>query len=288
MKKKIILIASIVAVLILAIALLLFFKPLKQAKPVLIGTIKIGDYVTFGSYYGEPILWKCVDTENGVMLLSEDILCLKAYDAAESGTWGGTGGSYTKSTSKQQYGNNEWKNSNIREWLNSDADSVNFTTQPPVEAAILGGNNAYADEPGFLTNFTEAERALILPVSHDGCKDKVFILSYDEVHKYICDGDSRDSDSIRMLTDAAKNNCEHDGSLDPGNDWWYYTRSPSETESKGKTLATFGGGAYYYFQHIFYGISPGTGTGGVLPALTLKSDVCKSGDGTIESPWVLQ
>jgi len=55
----------------------------------------------------------------------------------------------------------------------------------------------------------------------------------------------------------------------------------------GKNLATFGGGEYYYSNHIYYGVCPGTGTGGVLPALNLKTDVCKSGDGSIESPWVL-
>lgn len=165
---------------------------------------------------------------------------------------------------------------------------VSFTTQPPVEAAILGGNNAYADEPGFLVNFTETERNKLLPVSHDGCTDLVFILSYDEVHKYICTGDSRDKDSIRMLTDSAKINCEHDGSLDPGNDWWYITRSPSDTDPTGENMTAFGGGAFYYYNHIFYGVYPGTGVGGVLPALNLKSDVCKSGDGSIESPWVLK
>lgn len=288
MNRKLLLLIGISVVLILGIALLIFFMPGKEEKPVLIGTIKVGDYVTFGSYYGEPILWKCVDTQNGVMLISDRIICLKPFDAAESGTWGMKGGSFSKDLNEQQYGSKDWKTSNIREWLNSNSKVVAYTSQPPVAAAILGGNNAYADEPGFLTNFTEAERALIFPVSHDGCKDKVFILSYDEVHKYIAEGDSRDSESIRMLTDAAKKNCAHDGSLESGNDWWYYTRSSCETDVDGRTLATFGGGAYYYFQHIFYGICPGTGTGGVLPALTLKTDVCASGDGTIENPWVLK
>lgn len=91
MKRKIVLITGIVAMLIIGIAFFFFFRPEKKTKPVLTGTIKVGDYVTFGSYYGEPILWKCVDTENGVMLLSEYILCLKTYDAAESGIWGEKG-----------------------------------------------------------------------------------------------------------------------------------------------------------------------------------------------------
>jgi hypothetical protein len=215
-------------------------------------------------------------------------LCLKAFDAAESGIWGEEGGSFSTNINEQKFGSKNWETSNIREWLNSEATLVSFTTQPPVEAAILSGGNAYADEPGFLVNFTEAERSILLPVSHDGCTDRVYLLSYEEVNKYIDEGNSWNSGAMRMMTDVAKNNCYHGLSLDPTNDWWYVTRSPSDTDPAGKNLATFGGGEYYYSNHIYYGVYPGTGTGGVLPALTLKTDVCKSGDGSIESPWVLE
>ncbi len=285
--KRRLFILIIVAVVLLACIVAILILPGHNKEPFVPVNIKVGDYVTFGTYFGEPILWKCVDTENGVTLLSEYIICLKPYDAAESGIWGEKGGSFSKNVNEQQYGSRTWKKSNLREWLNSADAVVKYTTQPPVESAILGGNNAYADEPGFLTNFTEAEHNLLKPVSHDKCTDLVYILSCDDVHKYICDGDPRDKDSIRMLTDAAKANCPHDDSFDPGNDWWYFTRSPIDTDPNGKNMTPYGGGAFYYYNHIFYGVYPGTGVGGVLPALTLKSDPCISGDGTIENPWVL-
>ena len=47
--------------------------------------IKLGDYLRMGSYYGAPILWRCVSIdENGPLMLADQILCLKAYDAKTS------------------------------------------------------------------------------------------------------------------------------------------------------------------------------------------------------------
>jgi hypothetical protein len=84
MKKKIFLVTIIAAVLIVGITLFFFFRSRGEETSFTADTIKVGDYVLFGSYNDEPILWRCIDTENGVMLLSEYILCMKAYDAAEN------------------------------------------------------------------------------------------------------------------------------------------------------------------------------------------------------------
>ena len=48
-----------------------------QATP----TINIGDYLVMGSYYDEPILWRCVDIdENGPLMLSDKANKLKAFN----------------------------------------------------------------------------------------------------------------------------------------------------------------------------------------------------------------
>ena len=48
-------------------------------------SINIGDYVIFGKYYDEPILWRCVDIENGdPLMLSDKIISIKPFDAAGS------------------------------------------------------------------------------------------------------------------------------------------------------------------------------------------------------------
>ncbi|MDD4096421.1 MAG: DUF6273 domain-containing protein [Oscillospiraceae bacterium] len=295
MKKKVLLITIIAAVLIVGIAGFFFWR---SSEKITAETIKVGDYVLFGSYNDEPILWRCVDTGNGVMLLSEYILCMKAYDAAESGERCFEGGSYTKNVDAQRFGSEIWKTSNIREWLNSDKTEVKYSTQPPVAPAVLNGANAYADEAGFLTNFTKAERKNILPVTHNGCTDQVYILSAEEVTRYITDGSNWPSENgaLRYLTDAAKAKSEHDGIfhsdatglINPSNEWWYYTRSITEEPYDGKNIVDcFGGGPYYYYYHVFYGVYPSSGYGGILPALNLKSDKSATGDGTLENPWVL-
>ncbi|MBR1738002.1 MAG: hypothetical protein IJ736_13490 [Firmicutes bacterium] len=46
-------------------------------------TVKVGDYFEMGTYFDEPILWRCIAyDENGPLMLSDRILCMKAFDAA--------------------------------------------------------------------------------------------------------------------------------------------------------------------------------------------------------------
>lgn len=63
-------------------------------------------------------------------------------------------------------GSNNWADSNLRAWLNSAERRVEFAGVPPEAAAVWRGRNAYEDEPGFLSFFSEEERDLIQPVSH--------------------------------------------------------------------------------------------------------------------------
>lgn len=70
------------------------------------------------------------------------------------------------------YGSNYWQTSNLREWLNSADEKVNYTCLPP--SADKLGNNAYDTEPGFLSEFTEEERNAIAVTKH-----RVFISTPD-------------------------------------------------------------------------------------------------------------
>lgn len=147
-------------------------------------TMKVGDYVTFGKYLGEPILWRVIyiDKDGSPMLFSEKILCIKPFDAAESGKFNlmGADSTFTPERFRKELGSNKWENSNIREWLNSSEKNVKYTTQPPINEAVEGGLkdsglNDYADEAGFLNGFTEGERAVIKEVTH-----KAILADYDK------------------------------------------------------------------------------------------------------------
>ncbi|MDP4093861.1 MAG: TIR domain-containing protein [Bacillota bacterium] len=145
--------------------------------------MKVGEYILFGTYYDKPIQWRIINiNSNGCpLLLSEKILTLKAFDAAESGTYNHTPGGiafdvhkdrqdvykdYSQKDLRSMKGSNYWLNSNIREWLNSTGAAVKYTSQPPSAGTVSNENAYYDDEPGFLHFFSDSERSLIMPVTH--------------------------------------------------------------------------------------------------------------------------
>lgn len=54
-------------------------------------------------------------------------------------------------------GSNYWTTSNLREWLNSTEQTVQYTNNPPLAEYELYRQQGYADEAGFLSNFTQEE-----------------------------------------------------------------------------------------------------------------------------------
>lgn len=115
--------------------------------------ISVGDYLTLGEYLGEPIVWRCVGIDaNGPLMLSDKILCFKAYDVA------GNYGVYLR----RIHGSNHWETSSLKHWLNSEG-TVDWSGRAsiPNKASCFDGYNAYDTEAGFLSCFTQEERKLI-------------------------------------------------------------------------------------------------------------------------------
>lgn len=115
----------------------------------------IGNYVEFGSYNGEGLLWRVVEIDdNGALLvLDEAIPNPMEYDAAG----GVTTGSHSRNTSNSRIdkGSDFWNDSNIKDWLNSDLDRVVYT---------CGNEPSYATKSGFLKDFTQNEKLLLKSV----------------------------------------------------------------------------------------------------------------------------
>ncbi len=170
--------------------------------------IKIGDYMKFGNLNSvtpgesqsvggkthEPIIWRVINiNENKVTLFSQDpVEKGKPFDV------GGVDPVYHNTASREEFGSNNWKDSTLRQWLNSDESNVSWTHCPPVMNykfsydGINQNNDGYDDYPGFLSDafFTEFERSCIKETTNyfvdteDGdyiTKDKVFLLSEFEV-----------------------------------------------------------------------------------------------------------
>ncbi len=126
---------------ILAALLLVCAAPALGAGKVV--SIRPGVFVRLGSYMGEPIIWRCVGSDdNGLLLISRDILCFKAYSD----------------------GSSRWNGSFLRTWLNSADKTVDWGGQAPDPNHVNG--NAYDAEPGFLNGFAPEELELILPADN--------------------------------------------------------------------------------------------------------------------------
>ena len=163
MKKIIAKVMSLISV----IAVLAVYLPIISASAD--ANIGIGEYLQMGTYYGEPILWRCVDIDdNGPLMISDRILCLKSFDA-HAGTMGNSvTGSHSRNEYRKTDESNYWGDSNIRSWLNSaeDAGDVEWLCgNPPTKDNVWDNKNAYDQEAGFLSNFKRYEITAMKDVS---------------------------------------------------------------------------------------------------------------------------
>ena len=156
-----------VMALLLSAVLTLCLLPLPVRAAGAETGVQLGDYIRLGSYDGEPILWRCVSVdENGPLMLSDKVLCdSMPYDAQTSEN--STSGSHRRSGYRSKYGSNHWRDSDMRSWLNSDAEAGQvkwLCGNPPKDGYIMGGG-AYDGKAGFLNGFTRDEAAAIKTVT---------------------------------------------------------------------------------------------------------------------------
>lgn len=166
---------------------------------------EVGDTVTFGSYNGAPIEWRVLRiSEDGTqaVLVASQILTMKAFDAPESGryNWDGDEDYWTRTEEiaadpelqVRVHGNSDWSASNIRTWLNSEAEVVAYADQPPMATAMSEKKNGYQNEPGFLYAFTKEELNAIIETENVTnanalssenviTQDRVYLLSLEEL-----------------------------------------------------------------------------------------------------------
>ena len=178
-----------------------------------------GDTIIFGTYNGEPISWRVLhlsEDSSYAVVIARDILCMKAFDGAESGRynyaedvdyWGKDISGESVELQRLLRGDNCWRTSNIRNWLNSSEENVKYEGQAPSGKAMSSMKNAYDGEEGFLSGFSEEELEAILvtEVETDGevTSDRVFLLSRNELDWF----ESADVKRYAEPTDAA---CQQD------------------------------------------------------------------------------
>ena len=129
-----------------------------------------------------------------ITLMAKNVLRNAAFDAGEP--------SNTENPDRVQYGNNRWKCSNIRQWLNSSGEAGKWWTAnyennkydaAPTSDKVSGADGAYANAPGFLAgfsndvlqHFTVITNITAVPDADGGnsetTEDKVFLPSWTEM-----------------------------------------------------------------------------------------------------------
>ncbi len=137
----------------------------EETSSVGTSNISIGDYIRLGTYNGQPILWRCVDIdERGPLMLSDQVLATMAYDAKTSENRATR--SHSRNLKRGTYGSNQWRDSNMRSWLNSKAEAgkVDWLCGNPPKSGFVG-ENPYDQAAGFLNGFQEDEIAAIKTVT---------------------------------------------------------------------------------------------------------------------------
>ncbi len=159
--------------------------------------VLLGESIMFGHYNGQPIEWRFIhisDDNTKAVVIADDILTMKCYDAAEGGKYNFYDGEYywNKPSSELDSeldrlirGDNSWERSNIRAWLNSEKENVTYIGQEPNAQAMSEEKNGYNTEAGFLNGFTIEELNAIIPteITTNGVvtEDRVYLLSYEEM-----------------------------------------------------------------------------------------------------------
>ena len=151
----------------LLLAVILVLCPLQVRAADNKPTIEIGDYIQMGTYGGVPIVWRCVAKDsNGPLMLSDRVLCdYMPYDAKTNKN--AETGSHRRNSWRDNFGSNHWRDSNIRSWLNSNAEAGKvkwLCGNPPTEDSVYPKTAAYDQKEGFLRSFRSDELGAIRTV----------------------------------------------------------------------------------------------------------------------------
>jgi VCBS repeat-containing protein len=285
-----------------------------MAQPIT--NLSVGDKIKYGTYQVEgstvePVIRMIIgfnhykdelnpDIPDHVTVIPWKIQDLRGFDAKEPSN---------ADSNRQQYGNNRYKDSNIRQWLNSGGPAGSWWSAThgadaaPADAG-MSQPTGYDDIPGYLSNFTANELSKILDTTIRVVKntvtdgggsetvvDKVFLLSTTEVglgnENDIAEGTPFtifNSDASRISYATAQciaNTLSSSKPADDSTGWYWWLRTPSAGLSYGaRYVHSDGTLSHYYAYHGHFG---------VRPALNLASDILVSdtvdADGAYTIEW---
>lgn len=229
--------------------------------------------------------------------------------------------SYTMEEMMEFRGNSDWETSNIRTWLNSDAARITYQDQAPILRATDEAANSYDLQAGFLYGFSKQEKARIceknnvtvmngMEALENGkkayeivpkritdqydytgyatktTKDKVYLLSFDELQKYLYDN------NLVIFAEPTQSAIDSDHSsyykLSLSYDIKYSSwalRSPNGASAHQILAVGFGASANEDIQ-MYYSTANGIG---IRPAITITLDQATfEGEGSKHNPYTIK
>lgn len=281
-----------------------------------ITSLNLGDKVRFGRYKVEnesmqDIIWQIASLNNHyrdannsgiddhITLITDKIIDLRGFDAKEP---------RNSNSDRQNSGNNRYRDSNLRQWLNKTGHPWYVATHTADDPPTDGGMSqptGYDSKDGFLSSLNDMELAAILDTTltvarntvMDGggsetVTDKIFLASNTEVglanENNIVEGSllpifSNAASRITKLTQQAFTNTKSASKPSTVNDaWHWWLRTPNASSSRyvrGVDIA----GTLHDLIHAF------NGSLGVRPLCNLQSSILVSdepdSDGIYEIIW---
>ena len=213
-------------------------KPITEFTNADIGTEVSIHYTDVCGIINSPIIFEIVgvnhhtsvEYQHTITLMTKNIIRHAAFDANEPNN---------PDLDRKYLGNNRWSKSNIRQWLNSSGAANSwFTSQhkydtaPDVKNVGYTKSGTYANEPGFLTGFSDDVLQHFTDITNktvlcdaDGCGsettiDRVFLASYTEMFGL---NNSGISEGRHLSVRYPDNNSR----IKSGAFGWYLMRSPS-------------------------------------------------------------
>lgn len=262
-----------------------------------------GEYIEFGSYFpvgysrennDGRIIWQILEVDadgQRLKLIAKDILDIKPFDCAESGKYGydkneaahefSQGVTYTDEQMMQFYGSSSWKHSDLRSWLNAIA-TVEYPGAIPTNRATNSGANAFGNQQGFLSSFSDEELALLCDNElENGVSDRVYLLSMDEVNAYSQSKWFILNPSVTKSAAASDSSNWYESFKSGSNDYLWATRTSEENSACNIcTVMTKDAQERYDFY-------PAAISGfGIRPAITVSYDASKlTGIGNVGVPY---
>lgn len=248
-------------------------------------------------FLNKPIIWKIADKnhtgypDGAITFISEKILALRSFDAIEANN---------SNSDRKSSGNNRYSVSNIRQWLNSDAEAGKwYSAQHSADAPPNSSNvwqkdsvavNPYDTNAGFMNGFSKHFKNALLAttltvglntVSDGGgsetVTDKIFLASNTEVglanENNIVEGSKLSifsDDASRITSVTSEGLADSNYVSDPAENaaWYWWLRTPYSSNTRSARYVNSSGALYY--TNVYGGYT------GVRPLCNLPSSILVS------------